>query len=85
MNIVGAPADAASIVAAQSRPDRKARELQKPQTDSAERFRDRVDLRASGVESADAVRPSGTSEKDTPDKRRRPGNDDPPAHVDVKA
>jgi hypothetical protein len=87
MNIVGVPADAASIVAAQAKQlDSKSRHAQKPRTDSASRFRDRVELRTSGVESAEAMIPPDSSQ-DQPQREPKKESENPSdnPHVDVKA
>ncbi len=87
MQNVGAPSDAASIIAAQAQQlTNKSRQVQKPQSDRARRFRDSVELRVAGVEQPDAVLPASHSDPDTTKREGRDKDDrSENPHVDVKA
>jgi hypothetical protein len=87
MNTVGAPADAASILAAQAQQlANKSRQAQKPRSDAAKRYNDSVELRVAGAETADAVTPLSHTGDESPKREGRDdqgGSENP--HVDVKA
>ncbi|UCD75816.1 MAG: hypothetical protein JSV91_02640 [Phycisphaerales bacterium] len=89
MSVVGSPIETSLLQAAQAQQTAsKARDKERAVADTARRFKDLVELRVAGVESAEAVRqvPQNESqEAGSENQSNRPGLDEERPRVDVTA
>lgn len=89
MSVVGSPVETSLLQAAQAQQTAsKARDRERAATESARRFRDLVELRVAGIESADAVRKTPENESQeagSESQSRRPDIDRDRPRVDLTA
>lgn len=88
MSVIGKPLDTSALQAiAAQQVASKARDKEKSQSASGRRFSDLVELRVSGVETADAVRalPQNNSEQANSEHDAHADSNKPRPHIDMKA
>lgn len=89
MSVVGSPIETSLLQAAQAQQTAsKARDKERATAETARRFKDLVELRVAGVESAEAVRKvpqNDSQEAGDENQSHRPGPDEERPHVDLTA